>query len=91
MLPHRIDTINKDGWLWYSHDRFNPPSDRQYVSGDPILKPKRIGLAAWYFLSDDALAILGSSTYSLHCNVYDHWHLTIDDRGRAALFKLRFL
>jgi len=91
MLPHRIDTINKDGWLWYSHDHFNPPTDRLCVSSAQIMKPKSIGLAPWYFLSDDALLVIGSSTYQLWCNVYDHWHLSISDRGRAALFKLKFL
>lgn len=90
-LDHVIDTTHHAGWLWYSHDGLNPPTDRQIVSGFGIVKPAGIRLAHWYFLSNQALQVLNGTNYFLMSSHYPEWRLRIDDPGRAALFKLRFM
>lgn len=87
-LPHEIK--DRTGWLWYSHHPTNPPSDRQVVRGNSIVSPPSVRLAPWYFLSDAALQMLGAD-HLLFPVCYGHWQLEIDDAGRAALFKLRFM
>ena len=90
-LKHIVDTTHHAGWLWYSHDALNPPTDRQVVNGKNIIVGPGRRLAPWYFLSDDALTVLNGSQYYLSCSFFDAWHLRIYDPGRAALFKLRFM
>lgn len=91
-LSHTIDLQHHAGWLWYSHDEWNPPRDRQVVSSQYIPKPPGIGhMAYWYFLTDAALQLLAGSRYYLKSIKYGEWDLWIEDPGRAALFKLRFM
>jgi hypothetical protein len=88
-LPHSAS--NLDGWLGYSHASM-PPSDRQVVHGNGIIRPAGIAkLAEWYFLTDHALEILGGSNYDLISVYYDLWCLRIEEDDKAALFKLRFM
>lgn len=89
-LPHVIDAEHFAGWLWYSHANF-PPADRQVIHGNGIVRPAGIRLANWYFLSDNALEILGGSEYNLASSQYDEWRLWIKEDDKAALFKLRFM
>lgn len=84
------DPIGGTGWLSYSHYD-DPPGDRQVISGFGIFRPSSVRLARWYFLSDAALQIINPSAYLLHSVTYGHWQLEINDAGRAALFKLRFM
>lgn len=89
-LPHEIDTVHFAGWLWYSHAT-QAPTDRPAIHGNGIVRPAGLRLANWYFLSDNALEVLGGSDYSLSCAQYDQWHLWIKEDDKAALFKLRFM
>ena len=88
-LPH--EPLTPNGWLRYSHAS-QPPTDRQVVHGNAIVRPAGIGsVANWYFLSDEALEILGGANYHLVCGHWGEWVLRIEENDRAALFKLRFM
>lgn len=83
-LPHEVGE-----WLGYSHSDW-PPTDRYILSSAGIFAPNNIRLANWYFLTDDALSIVGDE-YGLACHAWNHWYITIKDHSRAALFKMRFM
>lgn len=92
VIPHEIDTTYRAGWLWYSHaDLGNGPTDRQVLSGVTDSNRPGVRYANHYFLSDQALQVLNGTNYLLGWSGMSTWFLTIDDPGRAALFKLRFL
>lgn len=84
ILEHEVQS----GWLSYSHGA--APTDRQVVSGITSTVNLGIRYAQHYFLSDAAVQLMNGS----FCNLIwrnTHWQLFFIDRGRAALFKLRFL
>lgn len=84
ILPHDTHA----GWLHYSHGA--APTDRQVVSGITSTVNLGIKYAQHYFLSDAAVQLMNGSFYNL---IWRNtcWQLFFIDRGRAALFKLRFL
>lgn len=86
----RPDSLDRLGWLWYSHDT-SPPTDRPVVTGWQDPTRGHVRYARHYFMTDHAHLTIHPHSYTIRPLINDQWIIEIQDPGRAALFKLRYL